>query len=130
MAHPWLMPYSAQFQLSVEQLEQRATKRQFRKKPAQHALATQAQPKAHRVRLSQPAAASNDLLDLLYTSVASPSCGDHVGASVIVSPLPVAALIDAEPLTVNSQSGPDTSGGKHKSRGYRHTIRFEYDPVK
>ncbi|KAG9098013.1 hypothetical protein FRC06_006918 [Ceratobasidium sp. 370] len=137
MAHPWLAPYSAQFQLSVDQLEQQATEqqhakrmayqRQFRKKQAQQALAAQAQPKAHRVQSSRPAAATDDPSDLLYTSAASPSRRDRVGASAIVLPSPVAAPVDTELLTVDGQSGPDASGGERKSRGYRHTIQLEYD---
>ncbi|KAG8740706.1 hypothetical protein FRC10_003956 [Ceratobasidium sp. 414] len=137
MAHPWLAPYSAQFQLSVEQVEQQAVEqqqakrmayqRQIRKKQAQRAQAAQAQPKAHRVQSSRPSAATDDPSDLLYTSAASPSRRDRVGASAIVLPSPVAAPVDPEMLTVDGQSGLDASGGERKSKGYRHTIQLEYD---
>ncbi|KAG9082344.1 hypothetical protein FS749_006910, partial [Ceratobasidium sp. UAMH 11750] len=137
MAHPWLAPYSAQFQLSVDQLEQQAVEqqhakrmayqRQIRKKQAQQAQAAQAQPKVSRVQSSRPAAATDDPSDLLYTSAASTSRRDRVGASAIVLPSPVAAPVDTEMLTVDGQSGHDASGGERKSRGYRHTIQLEYD---
>ncbi|KAG9125931.1 hypothetical protein FRC07_005537 [Ceratobasidium sp. 392] len=139
MAHPWLAPYSAQFQLSVDQLEQQAVEqqqakrmayqRQIRKKQAQQAQAGQSQTpsKVNRVQSSRPAAATDDTSDLLYTSAASPTRRDRVGASAIVLPSPVAAPVDTEMLTVDGPSGTDAPAGERKSRGYRHTIQLEYD---
>ncbi|QRW13975.1 Serine/threonine-protein kinase [Ceratobasidium sp. AG-Ba] len=137
MAHPWLAPYSAQFQLSVDQLEQQAVEqqhakrmayqRQIRKKQAQQAQASQPSAKSSRTQSTRPANAMDDPSDLLYTSSASPTRRDRVGASAIVLPSPVAAPVDTEMLSVDAQLGAEAPGGDRKSRGYRHTIQLEYD---
>ncbi|CAE6475131.1 unnamed protein product [Rhizoctonia solani] len=137
MAHPWLEPYSAQFQLSVEQLEQQATEqqhakrmayqRQIRKKQQQQAQAAQtsSQSRATRTQSTRPAA-PEDSTDLLYTSTASPSRRERAGASAIVLPSPTNAA-NSEMLTVDGAQTQDSAPGERKNRGYRHTIQLEYD---
>ncbi|KAG8753546.1 hypothetical protein FRC12_011500 [Ceratobasidium sp. 428] len=139
MAHPWLAPYSAQFQLSVDQLEQQAVEqqqakrmaiqRQIRKKQAHQAQAGQSQTpsRSNRAQSSRPAAPTDDSSDLLYTSTASPTRRDRVGASAIVLPSPVTPSVDTNMLAVDTPSGADAPSGERKSRGYRHTIQLEYD---
>lgn len=136
MAHPWLAPYSAQFQLSVEQLEQQAIEqqqakrmayqRQVRKKQQQQAQAAQtaAQTRATRTQSTRPAAA-DESSDLLYTSAASTSRRDRAGASAIVLPSPAAA--DTDMLNVDDAQTKDPASAERKSKGYRHTIQLEYD---
>ncbi|CAE6394881.1 unnamed protein product [Rhizoctonia solani] len=137
MAHPWLEPYSAQFQLSVEQLEQQATEqqhakrmayqRQIRKKQQQQAQAAQSssQSRATRTQSTRPAA-PEDSTDLLYTSTASPSRRERAGASAIVLPSPTNAA-DSEMLTVDGAQKQDSAPTERKNRAYRHTIQLEYD---
>ncbi|CAE6534730.1 unnamed protein product [Rhizoctonia solani] len=136
MAHPWLQPYSAQFQLSVEQLEQQAIEqqhvkrtayqRQIRKKQQQQQQATQTpSTRAIRAQSTRPAAA-DDPSDLLYTSTASPSRRERAGASAIVLPSPTNGA-DSELLTVDGPQTKDPASGERKSKGYRHTIQLEYD---
>ncbi|CAE6467744.1 hypothetical protein ACGC1H_004069 [Rhizoctonia solani] len=136
MAHPWLQPYSAQFQLSVEQLEQQAIEqqhvkrmayqRQIRKKQQQQAQASQpSSTRAVRAQSTRPAA-SEDSSDLLYTSAASPSRRERAGASAIVLPSPTDGA-ESELLTVDGAQTQDQTNVERKNRGYRHTIQLEYD---
>ncbi|EUC54128.1 Serine/Threonine kinase catalytic domain protein, partial [Rhizoctonia solani AG-3 Rhs1AP] len=136
MAHPWLQPYSAQFQLSVEQLEQQAIEqqhvkrmayqRQIRKKQQQQTQAGQpTSTRAARAQSTRPAA-PEDSSDLLYTSAASPSRRERAGASAIVLPSPTNGT-DSELLTVDGPQTQDQPSGERKNRGYRHTIQLEYD---
>ncbi|KAG8715579.1 hypothetical protein FRC11_002754 [Ceratobasidium sp. 423] len=135
MAHPWLQPYSAQFQLSVEQLEQQAIEqqhvkrmayqRQIRKKQQQAQSIQTSSTRTVRAQSTRPAAA-DEPSDLLYTSTASPSRRERAGASAIVLPSPTNGT-DSALLTVDGAQTKDPASGERKSRGYRHTIQLEYD---